>query len=766
MPRSFIRLRPRSNQIFISQGRIVMATDADGQIDPDGEQGLFVHETRMLSRHRVLIDGARAMPVALSKVEEHAWLGYYIVRAPGSQQSAVDMGSGLMDDVSEQTLELRISRFVGSNVHEDLDLTNYSSKPVRFELGVELDADFADLVETARERQQHGTLQRRWEQIGAKQWELRFDYAARHKQARLERGLRVLIHRVDSEPRWHEGRIVFDVVLAPLQRWHACFDYVPVLEEALSLGREASNYQCRSFEPTSNLMDERRGSFLKRAASLHVGKAEPLTRAVEGAFEQSVEDLASLRLHDLDVDERSWTMAAGLPLYVALFGRDTLTAAWQAAMIDTGMLRGTLVRLAERQGRVDDPWRDEEPGRLLHEAHTGPLEVLNYNPRARYYGSITTSAFFPVALCELWHWTGDRDLVAPFVKPALAALKWLDERADLDGDGLYEYKTRSSQGTKHQAWKDSDSAMVYEDGTQAEPPIAASEEQGFAYMAKFMMAELLWWLGERDLSRHMAGQASALKSRFIDAFWMPDEAYLAMALDRDKRPLRSISSNAGHCLATGIIDRSMAGPIAGRLLSEDMFSGWGVRTLSSEHPAYNPYSYHRGSVWPVENATFALGFMRYGLYEHVAKLSRAMFEAAMLFESYRLPEVFSGHGRDADHPFPALYPGANAPQAWSASAIFCFVQAMCGLYPYAPLKMLVVDPHLPAWLPELTLENLKVGRARATIRFFRRADGTSDYRVEALEGSLHVLRQPSPWSLTATPSGRLVDAFSSLLPGH
>ncbi|MBA2664224.1 MAG: amylo-alpha-1,6-glucosidase [Bradymonadaceae bacterium] len=766
MSHAFIRLRPRSEQIYISQGRIVIATSVDGSIEPEAELGLFVHETRMLSRHQVLVDGEPLKPVALSKVAEHAWLGYYITRAPGAGSDSKDMGAGLMDEASEQTLEARISRYVGSNMHEDLDLTNYSSGVVNFELAVELDADFADLVETARPRQQFGTLDRRFQQLDEQSWELRFDYRASHGDARLDRGLRLLVHRVDSAPRWERGRLIFDVGLEPQQRWHACLDYIPRVEEALTLGWEPSHYQCRSFEPTTNPMDERRLGFLGRASSIRTTNAVPLIRVVEGAFGQAVEDLATLRLHDLDVDETSWTMAAGLPLYVALFGRDTLTAAWQAAIVDTGMLKGTLTRLAERQGREVDDWRDEQPGRLLHEAHTGPLEVLGYNPRARYYGSITTSAFFPVALCELWHWSGDAELVRPFVKPALEALRWLDEWADFEGDGFYEYKTRSSQGTKHQAWKDSDSAMVYEDGTQAQPPIAASEEQGFAYMAKFMMAELLWWLGERELAARLSREAGELKRRFVDAFWMPDAGYLAMALDSDKRPLRSIGSNAGHCLATGIIDRSMAGPIAGRLLSDDMFSGWGVRTLSSEHPAYNPYSYHRGSVWPVENATFALGFMRYGLHGHVARLSRAMFEAAQLFESHRLPEVFSGHGRDADHPFPAFYPGANSPQAWSASAIFCFVQAMCGIYPYAPLEMLVVDPHLPEWLPELTFENLKVGRARTTIRFFRRADGTSDYRVEALEGPLHVLRQASPWSLTATPGGRLVDAFSSLLPRH
>lgn len=196
-----------------------------------------------------------------------------------------------------------------------------------------------------------------------------------------------------------------------------------------------------------------------------------------------------------------------------------------------------------------------------------------------------------------------------------------------------------------------------------------------------------------------------------------------------------------------------------------MFSGWGVRTLSSRHPAFNPYSYHLGSVWPVEQATFALGFMRYGLHEHVERICRAQFEAAGIFAARRLPELFSGHQRDAEHPFPAHYPGANSPQAWSASAVFCLLQAMLGLYPYAPLNMLLLDPHLPEWLPQITLANLRVGNATVTIRFHRKQNGASDYEVLDKRGSLHVLRQPSPWSLTATFAERLKDALVSLLPG-
>jgi glycogen debranching enzyme len=246
---------------------------------------------------------------------------------------------------------------------------------------------------------------------------------------------------------------------------------------------------------------------------------------------------------------------------------------------------------------------------------------------------------------------------------------------------------------------------------------------------------------------------------------MEDEGFFAMALDAQKRQVRAIGSNPGHCLATAIVDRRLAARTADRLIEGDLFTGWGIRTLSSKNPAYNPYSYHRGSVWPVEHGTFALAFMRYGLWEHVDRVCRAQFEAARLFDFHRLPEVFSGHPRDADHPFPALYPRANSPQAWSASAVFALLQAMLGLYPYAPLNLLLLDPHLPEWLPEITVRDLRVGEAMATIRFARGRGGGTDYEVLDKRGRLHVVRQPSPWSLTATFAERLEDALTSLLPG-
>lgn len=768
LPSRLIRLRPRDDTFYASQNRTVLATERNGFINNGPERGLFVYQTRLLSRYRYLLNGQSPMPVGLSNVNQNTWLGYYIITSP-NEKNAEEGILGPAGIITQQTIELRLSRHIGDGMHEDVDLTNFTQQPVKLTLQLEVDADFADPSETKGKRLQQGDIKREWRADGDSAWELAFDYHAQHDYdsqgnkgtASIHRSLTLRIENAASDPSYQDGVLSFAVELAPQATWHVCVNAIPYIDgETMQ-----PLYGCQSFGGTQNEHEARRKIFLIEATRFTAPTTSTLTPVVIGALEQAKQDLAALRLYNLDSDERAWTMAAGLPVYISLFGRDTLTTSWQAAIVSPHMMRGTLPVLARLQGTEVNDWRDEQPGKMLHDSYTAPLAALKFSPHDRYYGSITTSGFYPVVVSELWHWTGDKDQVRPFIDPALKALRWLDEYGDLDSDGFYEYLSHSEQGVKNQAWKDSDDAMVYEDGSQAKAPIATCEEQGFVYLAKLHLSEVLWWLDEKDEAKRLYHEAGELKKRFNEAFWMEDEGFFAMGLDPQKRQINSIGSNPGHCLATGLVDESLVLRTAGRFIADDLFTGWGIRTLSSKHPAYNPYSYHRGSVWPVEHGTFALAFLRYGLHKHVELICRAQFEAAALFDYYRLPELFAGHQRDRDHPFPALYPGANSPQAWSASAVFCFVQAMIGLYPYAPLNLLLIDPHLPEWFPEVTLHNLQIGKAVVTIRFYRSKDGESDYEVLDQRGTLHVVRQPSPWSLTASFAERLKDALTSLLPG-
>ena len=765
-----VRIRARPESVYISRNRSVLATRRDGFVTGDPDHGLFVLQTRLLSRYRYLIDGEPPEPNVLSAVDHHSWLGYYVSVVPSAAREDADTGSGQVPASSRHPLEIRVSRFLDDGLHEDIDLTNYSDETATFTLAIEIEADFADRAETAS-RQQQGTLSQRWD---AAPQRLAFDYTATHAYenqsergtASIHRGVIIDVRNPTSLARFEDAQLRFEISLDPHESWHACVVFTASIDGVVFEPAQT----CPSFGEAHSSNDERIAGALREGTQFRAPGSETLTPAVLGALNQARADLAALRLFDLDpvvLDHgpRSWTVAAGLPLYVALFGRDTLTSGWQAGLWSPDLMHGSLTALARLQGKESNDWRDEQPGKMLHEAHTGPLAALNYNPRERSYSSITTSGLFAFMLAELWHWTGDKNLIRPLVEPALRAIQWLDRFGDLDGDGFYEYLTRSTMGPRNQAWKDSNDAIVYADGRNVDAPIATCEEQAFIYVAKLHLSEVMWWLGEKSLARRLYESASELKKRFHDAFWMEEDGFYAMALDSAKRQVTSIGSNAGHCVACAIADSSVVSRVVDRLFAPDLFSGWGIRTLSDQHPRYNPYSYHLGSIWPVEHGTFAVGFMRYGLYDRVEQIAKAQFEAAALFDFYSLPELFGGHPRDGRHPFPGIYPGANSPQAWSASMVFSLLQSMLGLYPYAPLRLLLVDPHLPEWLPDITLENLRVGKASVTIRFWRKKDGRSTYRVLDLRGTLHVVRQATPWSLTTSFAERMRDSLESLLPG-
>ena len=752
-----IVLRPSGDRLHLHLNRIVLSTGLDGMIR-GGEQGLFAHETRMLSEWRYLVDDAEPRAVGVAAVSARASHGYYVAFPPGRSRGEPDHGSGLLVEDTQHTLEIIVRRRLdrpsagdADVIVEQIEINNYSDAPTAFRLHVQIDADFAGLPEVRHGSLGLGAVTNAWDAAGRS---LRFDWRAeRHFQhggdagvASDHRALTITVNSADGAAERTAAGLAFPVALVPLGRWTA-------------------ELELRPFVASVPRRRARRERSLDAGTRLEFPGRLPYTGLVASVMSRARDDLASLRLEDLDHGTRAWTMAAGIPLYAALFGRDVLTASWQAGLMTADMMRGALLTIASLRGREDDPWRDEAPGRLLHEAHTGPLEVLEVNPRARYYGSVTTSGFFPVVLAEYWHWTGDDALVRDLVPTALDALRWLDEEGDLDSDGFVEYLTRSTDGVRHQAWKDSADAMVYPDGGDAAPPIATCEEQAFVYVAKLWLSEVLWRLGDRRQARALFRAARALRRRFNRAFWQPDAGILAMALDADKRPIASVASNPGHCLAAGIVRREHVKAVADRLFEDDMFSGWGVRTLSSAHPAYNPYSYHRGSVWPVEQGSFALGLMRYGLHDHLHRLAKAVFDAAALFEHHRLPELFAGHPRDERHPFPGLYPQANAPQAWSASTLFLIIQSLLGLYPYAPSKLLFLDPQLPPWLPAMTVKGLCVGDATISMTFRRTADGKTRYRVIEKRGELHVVRQASPWSLTEPFSRRVRTLARSALAG-
>jgi glycogen debranching enzyme len=760
---SRIRLRPRHDVVHISRGRTALGMDMDGMVARERpRQGLFVSQTRMLSQYRWTIDGKQPYLSAQSPVQQHSWLAYYF-QAP---ENCAETPTGECNPLQE-TIELKISRVVGEGMHEDIEVTNHTQIKTSVTLTLEVNGDFVSRSEVKDGRKQIGNLQKCWKKSENGDWRWRFDYSCEHRYkhqgdsgvARLQRAITLLLH-CGSEPVQVGNTISFHLELTPHQNWKACLIWQAEVEGDV-LPVEPC---CNALSDSNGEYTRKTEAFLGEATRIRCSRETDMTATVQRVLDRSRLDLIALRLFDLDEGEHNWKLAAGIPTYLALFGRDMLASGWQAALLSNDMIRGGLTLLTKMQATQFNYWRGAQPGRMLHESHTDPLSVLNFTPQSRYYGTVTVPFLFPICVSELWHWTGDKEAVRPLIRPALDAIAWADKYSQ-DKSGFYKYKTLSEQGIKNQGWKDSADAIVYADGSQVENPLGTCEMQAFAYAAKVHFAETLWWLDESELALRLYEEAETLKKRFNDHFWMEDEGYIAMAVDKNDNIVKSVASDPGHCLLSGILNEELVPRVVSRMLRPDMFSGWGIRTLSSGHPAYNPFSYHRGTVWPVENGSFTLGMARYGLHVEMWQLARAQFEVATLFDYDRLPEVFGGHARDEAHPFPCLYESADSPQAWSASVPFMLIQALLGIYPYAPLNVLFLDPWLPDWLPEVKLEDLHVGNSRVSLHFKRNDSGNTEYSILQLDGDLHVLRQSSPWSFTAGWGERVKDAVMSLLPG-
>jgi glycogen debranching enzyme len=431
---------------------------------------------------------------------------------------------------------------------------------------------------------------------------------------------------------------------------------------------------------------------------------------------------------DLD----AWVPAAGIPWFVSLFGRDALTVSFQTLAVSPRFALGSLRALAALQADSYDDHRDMQPGKIEHEVRHGELAALHLIPHTPYYGAHEATTLYVLVAAQAWRWHGDRralDAVRPHVERALA---WIERDGDIDGDGLQEYQRRDPDGYYNQGWKDSGDSIIMSDGSLAKLPIALCEHQGLVVAAKRAWAEVAETVyGDRHRALGLRSDADRLTAQIEERFWWEEEGTYYLGLDGDKRPIDSVSSNPGHLLWQRAIDPERAARVVRRLMAEDMWSGWGIRTLSAKHVAYDPLSYQRGSVWPHDNAIAAAGFRTYGFDDEANVVAAGIFDATSRFTSQRLPELFAGLTRDAGG-FPVQYLGANVPQAWSSGAIVHLVTTLLGLEADAPNGVLRLHPALPDWMSELTLRQLRVGDASVDFRVARQPDGR--HGVEVLAG--------------------------------
>lgn len=665
--------------LTILEGSTFCICDERGDI-ADPMNGLFARDTRFLSVLRLTVNGQPPLLLSSGKVEYFSAAFY--LRNP--------LAGGLPQDC----LSIARERFVGETMQDRISVENEAMEPVSFEFAVEVGSDFADIFAVKSHDFALG------DPLHAPPLPppAACLYDKEHSQFVLDdpSGEPVRTQVAFSTPGEVDGGVArYAVQLGPRERWELTLDIVPVWNERRATPRPVKR---RFGDELARVQDS------LAAWELRVPQLKATWDELEHSFEQSVSDLASLRMRGGD-GGLTRLPAAGMPWFMTVFGRDTLITSLQTLLFGPELARGALEVLAELQAVQDDASIDAEPGKIVHEVRHGKAAKTWF---PAYYGTLDATPLYLVLLSEVWRWTDDADLVRRLKTPALAALAWIDEHGDRDGDGFVEYEKRGQRGLDNQSWKDSGDSQRFSDGRIALPPIAPCEVQGYVYDAKLRTAEIAreaW--RDRGLADRLERDAEQLRARFDAAYWVDERGgYYALSLDADKRPVDSMCSNMGLLLWSGIVLPERVDAVVDCLMAEPLWSGWGVRTMSSDDRAFNPLSYHNGTVWPHDNSLIAWGLARYGRWQEAYRIVLRMLEAAAYFD-HQLPEVFAGLPR-AETPFPIAYPTAARPQAWAAGTPVLLLQILLGLQPNRRRQVLEsTAPELPSWAGSLRLSGVR-----------------------------------------------------------
>ncbi len=666
-------------QQTILEGSTFCICDELGDVR-DTTHGLFADDTRFLSRLELTIDGKRPMLLSSGSVEYFS--AAYFLRNP------------LTDRLPLDSVLIKRERFVGDGMQDHIQLTNETTETLELRLELAVAADFADI-------------------ISVKQWDFSLGdpkhaqplptpvaaaYDEQHNQLMLTdtdgltRTQVIFSERGDT----NGNGMGYDITLAPRETWSMRVD--------VGLGTDG----IRAPDVVERHFGEERARVAESVAAweLRVPQISASWNDLRQTFGQSVNDLAALRMRTADDAGHGNLPAAGMPWFMTVFGRDTVITCLQTLLFGPELARSALRELVALQATEIDPSRDAEPGKIVHEVRRGKCATKWFD---RYYGTADATPLFLVLLSETWRWTDDAELVHELREPALAALRWIDEFGDRDGDGFVEYERRTDRGLENQSWKDSGDSQRFHDGRFAQAPIAPCEVQGYVYDAKRRMAELareVW--DDSALSDRLDDEAERLRSRFDKAYWVEERGgYYALALDAEKNRVDSLCSNIGHLLWSDIVPPARVDAVVGALMGDDLWSGWGVRTMSNAEAAYSPLSYHNGTVWPHDNSLIAWGLARHERWPDAHRIVRSMLDAAGSF-SYQLPEVFAGLSR-TESPFPIAYPTAARPQAWAAGTPVLLLQLLLGIRPDRQRGVIesVAPLDLPGWTGDVHLSGLR-----------------------------------------------------------
>ncbi|HWS16658.1 MAG TPA: glycogen debranching N-terminal domain-containing protein [Candidatus Elarobacter sp.] len=683
------------NNLTLIDGKTFLSTTIAGDIMPPGapDVGFFHDDTRFLSRLELRVDGYRT--VVLSSSTEQTFVS----------QIELTTGKSTMREtyeIPENTVHIRREQLLSSEtLFDNFSFENFNFHELELNIELAYEADFMDVFQVrgvARENLGH------YYQPIVRHDSIVFHYCGLDGVAR-----ETVIH-LSPEPEVVDGTTArWKLRLPPFKRFQLQTTIVPQVEGKRS----------RSVRPDFALQLR-----LRREALADWASHSTSFSSSNSIFNEMVATCKG-DFHALQIPEaKERVIAAGIPWFATMFGRDSIIAAYQSLMLNPQLASETLRVLASHQGKEKNDWRDEEPGKILHEHREGEMTRAGEMPFGPYYGSVDATPLWLILLSETFNWTADEQLVKDLLPNAYRALEWIDSCGDLDGDGFIEYLRRAPKGLANQGWKDSWDAIMHHDGEIAKTPVALCEVQGYVYEAKYRMASLMRSFGDIKTADRLKRESAEMAKRFEKAFWMPKLGFYAMALDREKRQTKVISSNPGHLLFTRMLAQDRAKAITQRFMRDDMFTGWGWRTMSRDERVFNPLSYHRGSVWPHDNSLIAHGMALYEFREPANQLFNALFQAALNFRDYRLPELFCGIER-REHDVPVQYPVSCSPQAWASGSVFLILMSVLGIRPSAHRKELnVVNPALPEFLDQLSIRNMRVGGSRVGLDFTRRGDRT------------------------------------------
>ncbi len=689
--------------VTLVEGTAFSISVATGDMHANMPHGVFYRDTRYLSELCVRMNGQ--WPEPLSATTTDPFSAAFVLRDPPRVGAA------------DSHLVLFRHRYVGRGMREDLTVRNFGLEPAFCGLELIFDCDFADLFEV-----KEGRVEKRGERsVEVHETSVEWQY----RRGSFLRGARLSL---TGGPVVYADHARYEVLVPAGGEWSACLQVTPIVDGVDVTPRYVCGQPVERATPVERLVAWRRG--LPTITSEHDSFAELL--------ERSAEDLAALRLFDPEFPDRT-VVAAGAPWFMTVFGRDSLITSWMAMLIDSDIALGTLQTLARYQGREVNPLTEEEPGRILHEMRFGESAELSLGGGSVYYGSVDATPLFVMLLGELQRWGNRRAEVDALLPAADRALEWIDRYGDKDGDGYVEYQRTNDRGLRNQGWKDSFDGVRFADGRLADAPIALCEVQAYVYAALLARSHFALEAGDDALTTSLRARAAELKRRFNEDFWIEERQWLAMGLDHEKRPIDALTSNMGHCLWTGILDDDKARIVGQRLVSDELFSGWGIRTLASTMTGYNPISYHCGSVWPHDNALAVAGLIRYGLVDEAHQVMEGIVSSAVFFGN-RLPELFSGLAR-TEFPFPVSYPTSCSPQAWAAAAPLLFLRSMLRFDPRVRDSVLYLAPVVPKWIGRLELEGIPLMGGSLSIV----VEGDSLEVLEAPEG-LRVEATPCPWT--------------------